>query len=124
MILAGEVEVEQQRADKAGVLLPENRTYRGPQPATEYASRGGMKLEGALEDFHVSAAAKTCLDIGASAGGFTIACCRMAPPRLCGGCEHGPVGVETSWRWGVVHIKECARIAGAGLAGDCRFSGG
>ena len=39
--------------------------------SAKYASRGGMKLEGALEDFSVEVAGKICLDIGASTGGFT-----------------------------------------------------
>ncbi len=71
MILAGEVEVEQQRADKAGVILPETAHIEVRSRHQKYASRGGMKLEGALEDFHISAVGKTCLDIGASTGGFT-----------------------------------------------------
>ena len=71
MILAGEVEVEQQRADKAGVILPETVHIEIRSRQQKYASRGGMKLEGALEDFHISAAGKVCLDIGASTGGFT-----------------------------------------------------
>jgi len=71
MILAGEVEVEQQRADKAGLILPETAHIEVHSRQQKYASRGGMKLEGALEDFHVSAAGRTCLDIGASTGGFT-----------------------------------------------------
>jgi len=71
MILAGEVEVEQQRADKAGLILPETAHIEVHSRQQKYASRGGMKLEGALEDFHVSVAGRTCLDIGASTGGFT-----------------------------------------------------
>ena len=71
MILAGEVEVEQQRADKAGAILPETAHIEVHSRQQKYASRGGMKLEGALEDFHISAAGKLCLDIGASTGGFT-----------------------------------------------------
>ena len=71
MILAGEVEVEQQRADKAGMILPETAHIEVHSRQQKYASRGGMKLEGALEDFHISAAGKICLDIGASTGGFT-----------------------------------------------------
>jgi 23S rRNA (cytidine1920-2'-O)/16S rRNA (cytidine1409-2'-O)-methyltransferase len=71
MILAGEVEVEQQRADKAGVILPETAHIEVHSRQQKYASRGGMKLEGALEDFEISAVGKTCLDIGASTGGFT-----------------------------------------------------
>jgi 23S rRNA (cytidine1920-2'-O)/16S rRNA (cytidine1409-2'-O)-methyltransferase len=71
MILAGEVEVEQQRADKAGAILPETAHIEVHSRQQKYASRGGMKLEGALEDFHINPAGKACLDIGASAGGFT-----------------------------------------------------
>ena len=71
MILAGEVEVEQQRADKAGLILPQTAHIEVHSRQQKYASRGGMKLEGALEDFHVSLTGKTCLDIGASTGGFT-----------------------------------------------------
>jgi len=71
MILAGEVEVEQQRADKAGMILPDTAHIEVHSRQQKYASRGGVKLEGALKDFHVSVAGKTCLDIGASTGGFT-----------------------------------------------------
>jgi 23S rRNA (cytidine1920-2'-O)/16S rRNA (cytidine1409-2'-O)-methyltransferase len=71
MILAGEVEVDQQRADKAGLILPETAHIEVHSRQQKYASRGGMKLEGALEDFRLSATGKVCLDIGASTGGFT-----------------------------------------------------
>jgi len=71
MILAGEVEVEQQRADKAGLILPQTAHIEVHSRQQKYASRGGVKLEGALEDFRVSAAGMVCLDIGASTGGFT-----------------------------------------------------
>jgi 23S rRNA (cytidine1920-2'-O)/16S rRNA (cytidine1409-2'-O)-methyltransferase len=71
MILAGEVEVEQQRADKAGLILPDTAHIEVHSRQQKFASRGGIKLEGALEDFHISATGKTCLDIGASTGGFT-----------------------------------------------------
>ena len=71
MILAGEVEVDRQRAGKAGLLLPETAHIEVHSRLQKYASRGGLKLEGALEDFHVSAIGKICLDVGASNGGFT-----------------------------------------------------
>jgi len=71
MILAGEVEVDRQRAEKAGSLLPETAYIEVHSRLQKYASRGGLKLEGALEDFHVSAAGRICLDVGASTGGFT-----------------------------------------------------
>jgi 23S rRNA (cytidine1920-2'-O)/16S rRNA (cytidine1409-2'-O)-methyltransferase len=71
MILAGEVVVERQRAQKAGSLLPETAHIEVQSRLQKYASRGGLKLEGALEDFHVSPEGKICLDVGASTGGFT-----------------------------------------------------
>jgi len=71
MILAGEVEVERRRAEKAGSLLPETAHIEVRSRLQKYASRGGLKLEGALEDFHVSPAGKICVDVGASTGGFT-----------------------------------------------------
>jgi 23S rRNA (cytidine1920-2'-O)/16S rRNA (cytidine1409-2'-O)-methyltransferase len=71
MILAGEVEVDQQRADKAGSIVPETAHVEVHSRQQKYASRGGMKLEGALKDFHISPEGKVCLDIGASTGGFT-----------------------------------------------------
>ena len=71
MILAGEVEVDRQRAEKAGSLLPETAHIEVHSRLQKYASRGGLKLEGALEDLHVSPEGKICLDVGASTGGFT-----------------------------------------------------
>jgi 23S rRNA (cytidine1920-2'-O)/16S rRNA (cytidine1409-2'-O)-methyltransferase len=82
MILAGEVEVEQQRADKAGVILPETAHIEVHSRQQKYASRGGLKLEGALEDFHISAAGKTCLDIGVSTGGFTDCLLQRSAARV------------------------------------------
>jgi 23S rRNA (cytidine1920-2'-O)/16S rRNA (cytidine1409-2'-O)-methyltransferase len=71
MILAGEVEVDGSRAEKAGATVPEKAHIEVHSRLQKYASRGGFKLEGALEDFGVNPAGKTCLDVGASTGGFT-----------------------------------------------------
>ncbi len=71
MILAGEVEIDGRRADKAGMNTVENARVEVHSRLQKYASRGGFKLEGALEDFQVSAEGKICLDVGASNGGFT-----------------------------------------------------
>ena len=71
MILAGEVEIEGKRADKAGMNIVESARVEVHSRLQKYASRGGFKLEGALEDFHVSPKGKICLDVGASNGGFT-----------------------------------------------------
>ena len=71
MILAGEVEVGGKRADKAGTAFPGNAKIKIISRHQKYVSRGGFKLEGALKDFAIRPAGKTCLDIGSSHGGFT-----------------------------------------------------
>ena len=71
MILAGEVSVEGIRADKAGTRFPPEARVEVTARAGKFVSRGGVKLEGALDDFGIEPAASVCLDIGSSTGGFT-----------------------------------------------------
>jgi 23S rRNA (cytidine1920-2'-O)/16S rRNA (cytidine1409-2'-O)-methyltransferase len=71
MILAGEVRVNGERSNKAGAQIAEDARVEVSGTAAKYASRGGLKLEGALEDFGIDMKDKVCLDIGASTGGFT-----------------------------------------------------
>jgi 23S rRNA (cytidine1920-2'-O)/16S rRNA (cytidine1409-2'-O)-methyltransferase len=70
LILAGHVRVDGQLVHKASDLVEE--TAGIILEATEkFVSRGGYKLEAALDTFRIDPAGKTCLDIGASTGGFT-----------------------------------------------------
>jgi 23S rRNA (cytidine1920-2'-O)/16S rRNA (cytidine1409-2'-O)-methyltransferase len=71
MILAGEVEVDGQRVEKAGVPVAEDARIEIINRLRKFVSRGGVKLEGALEDFAIEPGGRVCLDIGASNGGFT-----------------------------------------------------
>src|SRR5208282_3852518 len=71
MILAGEIEVDGKKAEKAGINVMETARIDVHSRLQKYVSRGGFKLEGALVDFHVNVEARTCLDVGASTGGFT-----------------------------------------------------
>ena len=71
MILAGEVSVDGERVDKAGTRFPEQARIEVSSRAAKYVSRGGFKLEGALEDFAIDPVGRICLDIGSSTGGFT-----------------------------------------------------
>jgi 23S rRNA (cytidine1920-2'-O)/16S rRNA (cytidine1409-2'-O)-methyltransferase len=71
MILAGEVEVNGTPAGKAGQAVRLDATIKIHSRIQKYVSRGGFKLEGALEDFSVDPSAKVCLDLGSSNGGFT-----------------------------------------------------
>jgi 23S rRNA (cytidine1920-2'-O)/16S rRNA (cytidine1409-2'-O)-methyltransferase len=71
VILAGEVRVNGERADKSGAMFPIDVRIEIAGKATRFASRAGEKLEGALDDFGVDPAGKICLDAGSSTGGFT-----------------------------------------------------
>jgi 23S rRNA (cytidine1920-2'-O)/16S rRNA (cytidine1409-2'-O)-methyltransferase len=71
MILAGEVRVSGQRADKAGAMILQDAAVEFTGGVPRYVSRGGLKLEGALEDFGVHPGGRICLDAGCSTGGFT-----------------------------------------------------
>ena len=71
MILAGEVRVNGERSDKAGTLVKTDARIEISGASPKYASRGGFKLEGALEDFAIDVIGEICLDVGASTGGFT-----------------------------------------------------
>lgn len=71
MIIAGEIRVNGQPAMKPGAMFPSDAKIELIGKRPKYASRAGLKLEGALEDFGVDVAGHVCLDIGASAGGFT-----------------------------------------------------
>ena len=71
LILAGKVLVGEQKVDKSGTQIEENCTIRLLGDDLKYVSRGGLKLERALEHWHIAVNGKICLDIGASTGGFT-----------------------------------------------------
>ncbi|MBQ3125089.1 MAG: TlyA family RNA methyltransferase [Clostridia bacterium] len=72
LIMAGQVYIKNQKCDKAGTMLDENETeveFRGEQ--LKYVSRGGLKLEKAMQEFPITLDGKVTMDIGASTGGFT-----------------------------------------------------
>jgi 23S rRNA (cytidine1920-2'-O)/16S rRNA (cytidine1409-2'-O)-methyltransferase len=71
MILAGEVRVDGVKAEKAGAQIAESARLDVTSRLQKYASRGGLKLEGALADFAVSPSGLICLDLGSSTGGFS-----------------------------------------------------
>jgi 23S rRNA (cytidine1920-2'-O)/16S rRNA (cytidine1409-2'-O)-methyltransferase len=82
MILAGEVHVDGARAEKAGTRFAEESRIEVSSRSEKYASRGGMKLEGALADFSIETAGRVCLDVGASTGGFTDCLLQQGAARL------------------------------------------
>ena len=71
MIIAGLVLVGEQRVDKPGQMVDSTADIRIKGDSLRYVSRGGLKLERALTEFGVNPVGKTCIDVGASTGGFT-----------------------------------------------------
>ncbi len=71
MIMSGNVFVENQREDKAGSSFDESVSIEIHGSTLKYVSRGGLKLEKAVERFGLDLTGKVCMDIGASTGGFT-----------------------------------------------------
>jgi 23S rRNA (cytidine1920-2'-O)/16S rRNA (cytidine1409-2'-O)-methyltransferase len=71
LILAGRVLVDEQRIDKPGTPIPAESVIRLLGSDLKYVSRGGLKLERALAHWSISLSGLSCVDIGASTGGFT-----------------------------------------------------
>lgn len=71
LILAGRVLVDDQRIDKPGTPVFEESVIRLLGSDLKYVSRGGLKLEGALDHWSIDLTEFSCVDIGASTGGFT-----------------------------------------------------
>ena len=71
LIMAGDVYVDNQKADKPGDLYPEEAHVECRSSGLKYVSRGGLKLEKAMDVFGLALSGLTCMDVGASTGGFT-----------------------------------------------------
>ena len=71
IIMSGNVFVNSCREDKAGSMFDEKAVIEVKGNTLKYVSRGGLKLEKAMDNFSVSLSGKICMDVGASTGGFT-----------------------------------------------------
>lgn len=71
MIMSGVVFVNEQKVDKAGEMIKEDAKVEVRGHDIGYVSRGGLKLEKAMQCFPLTPNGKVCMDIGASTGGFT-----------------------------------------------------
>ena len=71
LILAGRVLVSEQRVEKPGTPVAENAALRVVGEDLKYVSRGGLKLERAIEHWGIRLEGRACVDVGASTGGFT-----------------------------------------------------
>ena len=95
IIMSGIVYVDGEKEDKAGSNFPENANIEVRGKTLKYVSRGGLKLEKAMEVFPVELTDKVCMDGGASTGGFTD-CMMMngASKVYCGDVGYG----QLAWK--------------------------
>jgi 23S rRNA (cytidine1920-2'-O)/16S rRNA (cytidine1409-2'-O)-methyltransferase len=71
MVLSGRVLVNEQKVEKAGAGVEPDAQIRLLGEDLKYVGRGGLKLEAALQTWKINLVGRTCMDIGASTGGFT-----------------------------------------------------
>lgn len=70
-IMAGKIYVDDQKSEKPGTRISRSSTIEDRGEKMPFVSRGGYKLDKAIKSFEIDLKGKTCLDIGASTGGFT-----------------------------------------------------
>ncbi|HVG90568.1 MAG TPA: TlyA family RNA methyltransferase [Alphaproteobacteria bacterium] len=71
LVLSGRVLVNEQKVEKAGAGVDPGAAIRLLGDDLKYVGRGGLKLEAALRDWKIDLTGRTCMDVGASTGGFT-----------------------------------------------------
>ena len=82
LILAGEVLIDGQKADKPGRSVASDARLE-LIAKLPYVGRGGYKLAGALDQFHIDVSGWTCIDVGSSTGGFTDCLLQRGAKRVC-----------------------------------------
>jgi 23S rRNA (cytidine1920-2'-O)/16S rRNA (cytidine1409-2'-O)-methyltransferase len=82
LVLAGLVVVDEHRAEKPGQRVDPDAAVRLKGEYNPYVSRGGLKLAAALQGFGIRPEGKTCVDVGASTGGFTDCLLRAGARRV------------------------------------------
>jgi 23S rRNA (cytidine1920-2'-O)/16S rRNA (cytidine1409-2'-O)-methyltransferase len=102
LILAGKVLVEDQKVEKAGSQFSAECAIRLLGEDLKYVSRGGLKLERALEHWHIAVTGKICLDVGASTGGFTDCLLQRGAERV--------IAVDTGYGQMDFKLRQDARV--------------
>jgi 23S rRNA (cytidine1920-2'-O)/16S rRNA (cytidine1409-2'-O)-methyltransferase len=102
LILAGKVLVDEQKLEKAGAQVEQDALIRLLGEDLKYVSRGGLKLERALEHWHIYVVGKVCLDVGASTGGFTDCLLQHGATRV--------IAVDTGYGQMDFKLRQDARV--------------
>lgn len=102
LILGGKVLVNEQKVEKAGASVADDAAVRLLGEDLRYVSRGGLKLEKALQHWQIDVTGRTCMDVGASTGGFTD--CFL---------QHGAaevIAVDTGWGQIDMKLRNDSRV--------------
>lgn len=102
LILAGKVLVDEQKIAKAGAQVPTDCVIRLLGEDLKYVSRGGLKLEKGLAHWNIQIAAKVCLDVGASTGGFTDCLLQHGAARV--------IAIDTGYGQMDFKLRQDARV--------------
>ena len=102
LILAGKVLINEQRVDKVGASVPDDATIRLLGQDLRYVSRGGLKLEKALQHWTIDVRGRSCLDIGASTGGFTDCLLQHGAAQV--------IAVDTGWGQIDMKLRQDERV--------------
>ena len=102
LILAGKVLVDDQKLEKAGAPVSAECLIRLLGEDLKYVSRGGLKLERALQHWNISVAGKICLDVGVSTGGFTDCLLQHNASRV--------IAVDTGYGQVDFRLRQDARV--------------
>jgi 23S rRNA (cytidine1920-2'-O)/16S rRNA (cytidine1409-2'-O)-methyltransferase len=102
LILAGSVLVDDQKISKAGTLVSSTATVRLLGEDLKYVSRGGLKLERALDYWGIDVTGSVCLDIGTSTGGFTDCLVQRGAARV--------IGVDTGLGQVAFRLRQDSRV--------------
>ncbi len=102
LVLAGKVLVNQQKVEKPGAAVPADAAVRLLGEDLRYVSRGGLKLQAALERWNIDVRGRICLDIGASTGGFTDCLLQHGAARV--------IAVDTGYGQLDYRLRQDARV--------------
>ena len=103
LILAGRVLVNEQKVEKAGAAVGGDVQIRMLGDDLRYVSRGGLKLEAALEHWSIDVREKACIDVGTSTGGFTDCLLQRGARRV--------TAVDTGFGQIAMELRNDARVA-------------
>ena len=102
LVLAGKVLVNGQKVEKAGASVDPSAEVRLLGEDLKFVSRGGVKLERALEHWHIDVNGRVCMDVGASTGGFTDCLLQHGASRV--------IAVDTGYGQIAHRLREDPRV--------------